>query len=406
MMRKVVTRLVWLAVLGGLAAGGWWWWQRRQQSAAREARGQVRTEVVAKGKLTVKAAASGTITPHRKVDVKSRASGEVVEILVKPGQAVAANALLVRLDPYNAERELDRRRTTLAELQAQLQEALAGVGVAQLQSKEAKSDARVQSDGVDMGLVAPNSRRTSKNQAAIASKTVVQRQAQVARIEAQITSAKVDVTIAERTVAETQIHAPFAGTVLNINIEIGDIVASAVTNFNGGTALLTLADLSDLRVVGQVDEAQIARVKGGQPAEIRVDAYPDRAFEGRVEAVSLIGVNVTNVVSFDVEVVVTDKDRALLRPGMTADVEIAAQTVTNVVVIPLSAILTKGTERFVRMADGSERKVEVGPHDQASIAVIAGLEVGEAIQPIGAQPKDEAGAPKGMFQMGGGRGRR
>lgn len=405
-MKRALKWLIWLVVLGGLGFGGWTLWKKRTEAAALEAQGNTTTVAVAKGKLIVKAQASGVIEAHKKVQLKSRASGEVVEILVKEGQTVAKGDRLVRLDPYTAERQLELQRTNLAQLEAQLAEAKANLGIAQVQAKEARSDAKVQTDGVTMGLVAPTQKRSAKSQSVVAQKTVEQRQAQIARIAAQIDSAKVDVTIAERTLKETETFAPFAGTVLDIAVELGDIV-SAGTSFNGGVAMMTLADLSDLRVIGQVDEAQIAKVTKDQTAEIRVDAYPDRAFEGRVETVSLLGVNLSNVVSFAVEFVVTDKDRGLLRPGMSADVDVRSKVLDGVLLVPLTAIITRGPDRFVRAGDGSEKKVVVGPHDGAKIVIVSGLAEGEAIRPIGAAAKSAEGKPSGgLFSPPKGMGRK
>src|SRR5690606_17068573 len=100
--------------------------------------------------------------------------------------------------------------------------------------------------------------------------------------------------------------APIAGTVLNVAVERGSIVASAVTNVGGGSALATIADLSDLRVIGQIDESQIGKVHVDQEATLRVNAYPNRGFTARVIRVSPLGVTETNVVTFDVELAVTD----------------------------------------------------------------------------------------------------
>lgn len=403
-LRKLRTWLVWLLVLGGLGGGGYWWQKRRAKDEAESAAAAVRTTQVERGTLTVKAAASGTISPHRRVDVRSRSPGEVIQILVTEGQTVDAGAQLVKLDPYNADRELELRRATLARLEAELAQAEAAVGVAKVQAGEARSDAKVQADGVAMGLVAPTAKRTSKSQASVASRTVTQREAQVAVIRAQITSANVDIVKAERSRAETEIVAPFKGTILSIGVEIGDIVSSAITSVGGGTAMITLADLSDLRVIGQVDEAQIARVKRGQSAEIRVDAYSDRVFVATVERVSQLGVALNNVVSFDVELRVTDNDRALLRPGMTADVEIASETIEKALLVPLTAIATRGDERLVRLPGGGEKIVKTGPHDGVKIVIREGLDEGEAILPIAAQPK--AADSKGPSLLGPPRGAR
>lgn len=320
-----------------------------------------RTLMIQKGMLVETAAASGKIAPHAQVDVKSRASGQVIEILVKEGQRVAANDLLVRLDPVDTQRVVESARIALKRLQAQLADAKASLAVARLQSKEAKAALDVIKQGTDLGVVAGTAQRTASSSSQIAAYSVASRQAQIEAMEAQIEAAKIDLAVAERHVTETEIHAPFAGTVLAVGVEIGTIVSSATANVNGGSAVVTLADLSDLRVIGQIDEANIGRVAPGQDVKVRVDAYPDRAFTGKVERVSPLGVATSNVVTFDVEIIITDADKGLLRSGMSSDVEIVTRQLDGVMLVPLTAITSRGPARFVRLPDGTEKKVQTAP---------------------------------------------
>lgn len=397
--------LIPLIILG--AGGGTAWYLVQDSAAATEQTGQ-RTIAVRTGELVENATASGLIEPHTQVEVKSRTSGEVVEILVEEGQQVAAGELLIRLDPVDAERELESKKIALRKLEAQLGQAKAGLTVTQLQATEARANAKVQQEGTELGVVSGTATRTATSASRVATAQVAAKQADIVQVEASIESAKVDVMLAERRVAETRIMAPFGGTVLAVNVEIGTIVSSALTNVNGGSGIITLADLSDLRVVGQIDEAQIGKVAKDQPVQVRVDAYPDRAFEGIVERVSPLGVNTSNVVTFDVEIRVTDKENGLLKSGMSADVEITTKKTEGALLIPLTAIGTKNGERFVRLASGEERFIKTGQNDGARIQVIDGLVEGDRIQasavtqPTTAAAQGQTNSP--FPGMGGGRG--
>lgn len=361
---------------------------------------------VEKGALTETASATGTIVPVRQVDVKSRTSGEVVEVLVTEGQEVAEGELLFRIESIEAERNVAKSKAALERLQAQLAQARASLTIARYQAAEAKVTGDLDAQGVELGVVAPDQKRSSTNQARIAAATVQQRVADIAAMEAQIKTAELEVQVAELNLSYTRIVAPFSGTVLALGIEKGTMVASGITNVSGGTAALTLGNLADLRVTGQLDEAQVAKVHKGQEVEIRVDAYPDRKFAGVVEAVAPLGKTVANVVTFEVEIRVTDKDKDLLRSGMSADLEIITQRIADALFVPLTAIVTKGPARFVKLPDGSEKRIKTGPTDGSRIVVLEGLAEGEQIQAIGATARNNNGTQSrsgGPFPMGGGR---
>ena len=349
-----------------------------------------------KGELTETAAASGTIKPVRQVDVKSRTSGEVIEVLVVEGQKVAEGDLLFRLDPTETERSVLKAKATLDRLNAQLLQSKASLTIARYQAADARVDKDIDAQGVELGVVSDTTKRASTAAARIASATVTSRLADIASMEAQIKTAELDVQVAELNLAYTRIVAPFSGTVLALNVEKGTIVASGITNISGGTAALTLGSLDELRVVGQIDEAQVSKVAKDQVVQIRVDAYPDRFFAGMVIAVSPLGKTVSNVVTFDVEIRVTDKEAALLRSGMSADLEIITRKIDGAIFVPLTAIVSKDGARYVKLANGKEQKVTTGATDGSRIVVTDGLAEGTEIQAIGASAKAPvAAAPSG-----------
>lgn len=362
-----------------------------------EATAGVTYVVVERGSLLETAAASGTIEPSVQVEVKSRASGEVIEVLVREGQTVAAGDLLVRLDPSDAERAVREARVAARRSAAEVGQARANLAIAEIDQAAADTDRDVSARGTALGLVAESADRATDRARAVAETTVALRRAQVAASAASLAGARLEVDEAERRRTETDIRAPIAGTVLSVAVERGSIVASAVTNVGGGAALVTLADLTDLRVVGDVDESQIGRVAVGQAVQIRVDAYPDRTFAGRVERVSPLGTTTSNVVTFDVEMVITDADKSLLRSGMSADVEIETGRFADVLLVPLTAVRTSQGRRYVRLANGESRTIVLGASDGVRAVVVRGLREGDRLRVGGDTAVNAPAAPSGPF---------
>jgi HlyD family secretion protein len=365
-----------VVTVAALGVAGWFAWSR-YGNRPDEAGGP--TIVVARGDLTEVAAASGTVEPHVQVEVKSRAAGAVVEVLISEGQRVEAGDVLIRLDPADMERALREARTAERRSAAELSQARASLNVASLEHKEAEAALAVAKKGVGMGLSSAEAERIAANKASVASANVKLRQAQLAATQAAIDVAHLDVEDAERRLSETTIRAPMAGTVLSLLVERGSIVSSALTNVGGGTTVATIADLSDLRVIGAIDEAQVSRVAVGQDVAIRVDAYPNREFDGKVERVAPLGRTQSSVVIFDVEIVVTDAEASLLRSGMSADLEITTGRQESVLLVPLTAVQSRGAQRFVRTDTGEQRRIETGPNDGARIVVLSGLDEGDVI---------------------------
>lgn len=359
---------------------------------------------VQQGEIVETASATGRIEPAVQVEVKSRASGEVIEVLVEEGAEVEAGQLLFRLDPRDAARALEDARVTLRRVQAELAQSRANLSVTEAQARDAQATRGVSARGAELGLVSMESDRASVTSVEVAQANVQLRNAGVQASSAALAAQRLSVADAEQRLAEMEIRAPIAGTVLAVTIERGSIVASAVTNVGGGTAIATIANLSDLRVIGAIDEAQIARVAVDQQVEIRVDAYPDRSFTGEVIRVSPLGVIETNVVTFDVEIRVTDPDASLLRSGMSADLSIETGR-SEGVLVPLAAIHTEGRRRVVELESGEMRTIRTGQTDGRRILVREGLSPGDRIRVGGAVPTVTA-PTKSIIPTGRGGGRR
>jgi len=379
----------------GLVAATLLVWQYGQKPE----KGPVQSQLarVTRGSLVERASASGTVQPDIQVEVKSRASGEVIELAVAPGDQVQAGKLLVRLDPTDEERSVREARASYAAVRARLAQAKASLAVAQAEAKEADAKFTVRQQGLEKGIVSAEENRSAKHAAEVAHNNIALREADILSAKSEIERAQLAIDEANRRLEETTIRAPITGTVLSVLVEKGTIISSGITNVGGGTTLLTVADLSRLYVVGDLDEAQVGKVQPQQNVEIHVDAYPDRVFRGRVESISPLGKETSNIVTFDVKVIVTDKDTHLLRSGMKADLEIITSDLKNALLVPIMAIGSEGRHRYVVLASGERRPVETGTTDGSRIAVLNGLAEGDEVMVTTQAKSSPAGFRPGLF---------
>jgi HlyD family secretion protein len=208
--------------------------------------------------------------------------------------------------------------------------------------------------------------------------------------QAKVTSAQATLEDAQAALEAATLVAPFDGTVISTGAEVGDLVSSS-------TVVVTLADLSDLRVQAVVDETDISQVQVGQEVEITFDAFPGQKFQGKVLEVPLQGNLVQNVVTYDVPVSLEGAEKVSLKPGMTANLKITVGERENVLLVPALAV-QQGEEGNVVMVEGSSRgaavatPVELGLSDGEYVEVVRGLNEGDKVV-IEYQPVTETTFP-------------
>jgi len=271
----------------------------------------IQTTAVVRGDLMISAEATGTVEPIRKVEVKSKASGEVLRLHVDIGDEVEPGALLAEVDPRDvrnafdqAEADLDVARARLEISQAQLErsEELLRLGVISTQEHESRS------------LDFANSRAT-------------------------LVRAETNYELSQLRMSDVTIRAPLAGTVLEKNVEEGQVIQSASQNVSGGTTLMVMANLESMQVRTLVDETDMGGIRPGMQANVTVEAYPTRLFIGLVEKIEPQAIVQQNVTMFPV-IVQLDNDSGLLRPGMNAEVEVELAQAIGVLLIPNNAVVT------------------------------------------------------------------
>lgn len=261
--------------------------------------------------LVLRAEASGEVEPIRTVEVKSKASGEILKVHVETGDYVVAGTLLAEVDPRDVQNALDQAEADLASARVQL------------------STTRAQRQRVE-ALRASEVVTQQEYESAVSAE---------ASAQTGLVRAETNARLARERSRDVTIRAPISGTIITRAVEPGQIIASATSNVSGGTSLFTMADLSEVQVRARVDETDIGKVKPGQEARVTVEAYAGRPFTGTVLKVEPQAVVEQNVTMFPVLVRLANPD-GLLKPGMNADVAMETDRRDDVVAIPTGAITT------------------------------------------------------------------
>jgi len=219
---------------------------------------------------------------------------------------------------------------------------------------------------------------------ALANKVQIElKQKDLEAAEASVTRAKVSLKAAQDRLADTIVRAPISGTILQRNVEEGQVITSSMGAMAAaGTLLVTMADLENVYVKTEVDETDIGKVKPGQSVTITLDAFPERTFDGTVLRVAPQGRAVQNVTTFEVTTEIKNPSK-ILKPGMNASVEIHAVDIRDVLVVENEAIMDmRGRKIVYPVVDGQPTQpveVTIGERGWDTTEIIFGLEEGEEV---------------------------
>ena len=262
--------------------------------------------------IVLSAQAAGIIEPDTTVEVKSKASGEILDLRVETGELVERGTLMVRIDQRTP-------RNNLAQAEAELEVAKAQLANALAQKRRA-----------DELFTSQSITETEHEKADL---DYANAKATVVRAEVQVENARIRMD-------DTDVRAPITGTIIEKNVERGQVISSPTSDVGGGTVLLQMADLNLVQVRTLVDETDIGKIQPGFPATVLVAAFPNRPFEGSVLKIEPQAVTQQNVTMFPVLIRI-DNRGLLLKPGMNAEVEIHIGRHDGVLAVPNAALRTR-----------------------------------------------------------------
>ncbi len=315
--------------------------------------------------------ANGYVVARTKASVSSKISGRLEYLGVTEGSVVKKGDVIARLESADYAAALSQTQAALAQSRAALLEARAD-------RDQLRRDDERSRQLFEKGMIA-------QQEAESAASRLQAAEARVALQEAQIRAAEAAGEVARANLENTVIRAPFDGTVLRKDAEVGEVVAPSVTA--GGLtrgAVVTMADLETLEVEVDVNEAYISQITDGQPARIQLNAYPDTTFAGRVR--QIVPTADRQKATVLVKVSVLDKDPRIL-PEMGAKVEFveeagAASAGPARVFVPAGAVREEGGLQVVWLVfdDKLERRpVDAGPVSGDRREVRSGLSGGEQV---------------------------
>ena len=289
--------------------------------------------------ITALVRAPGKIEPRTQVKISADIMGKIVRLAVKEGDHVKAGQLLLQLDDAQVRASHSQSRAALATARARKSEADKALVVANSSHERQKAlyEQKLLSNAEwDQATSSFESARVS---AAAASEEVARAEAALAGVSDNL--------------SKTRFVAPIDGVVSALNVEAGEVVVMGTMN-NPGTQILVVSDLSRMLVRADVDETDVVNMQLGQKAKITVDALPDTTFEGTVAEIGNTAKRdqlaaADGQTNFEVKVVF-DQNVPAVRPGMTADVEIATATRTKTNGVPIQAVVVRTQRELDRAA--------------------------------------------------------
>ena len=337
---------------------------------------------VSEKKLEVSIEASGIIEAIASVEIKSKASGEILYLGAEVGDTVEKGSMLGQIDQRTPKNILDQSKSDLEASKVRLDNAKSQFERgAELHSKGSISD----KDYEDI------------------QENYAQAKSTVVRTEVSYENAKIALD-------DTVVRSPVAGTIITRPVEVGQVISSPTMAVGGGTILMTLADLSKVRVRALVDEIDVGKVSIGQVVSIKVAAYRDKEFFGTVSKVEPLAKIEQNVTTFPVLIDI-DNDENLLLLGMNTDVVIeilnkdvsvtapsmslrtrkdiySAASILNIPSEDVDTFLVERVkgENFNKFIVIKETKkgpklawVEIGVSDLANVEIVSGLSEGDTV---------------------------
>lgn len=378
---RIQRKHAWL--LGGVAlvvAGGAWWALHRGPEPT-----EVQVAAVGREDLQAKVTANGKVQAQRKVDLSATVAGQVTRLAVKEGDVVKKGQLLLQIDAANP-------RAAARSSEASVQALIRDLESAHANRDQARLDARRAEDNHKANIISNADLDRARTALATAEATALAAERRVEQARATFEGAR-------DTLSKTTVVSPIDGIVTAKRVEEGEVAVIGVLN-QPGTVLLTVSDMSVVETEMEVDETSIPAVKLGQESRIRIDAYPNRTFEGIVTEVGnspIVKTGTQNeAIKFKVKIQIKNPPPEV-KPGLSVQADILTGFKGQALVVPLQALVVRDIERKpgeapkpgapreeegVYLMDGGKARfqaIKTGLLGELSTEVTDGLKGGESL---------------------------
>jgi HlyD family secretion protein len=330
----------------GIAGGGMLWYLLHGTDEA----AAFRTAQVKRGDLLVSISATGTLVPEEVIDVGAQIAGQIVSFgqdaagrTVDYGSAVEAGTVLAKIDDSLYSADAAQAEAQVQSGKAALQRAEADLVQLRAKLNQAERDwQRAQKLGPSEAL-AEASFDAYRSAYETAAANVAVGQAAILQAKASLAQSEALLRRAQRNLSYTTIRSPVKGVIIDRRVNIGQTV---VASLNAPSLFLIAKDLKRMQVWVAVNEADIGKIRTGQPVNFTVDAFPGESFRGEVGKIRLNASMTQNVVTYTVEVV-TDNSSGRLLPYLTANVQFELARRTDVLKVPNAALRFRPTSEQI-----------------------------------------------------------
>ncbi len=355
--------------------------EEKSQTAAKpeEAGLPVKVTRVGRGELVMRLNSPGEAVTERRIVLKAEVPGTIKDLNVKEGKHVRGGDLLIELDEREYNLKLERadalRLRYLSELLLEKQFAeqekepdpKAAERVKQAEEKFSRA-----SSLFTQGLLSRDEIEKARKEYELVLIETGRMKEEIMASAKGLTQAEIDVKIAQMELDKTKIKAPFSGIITDIKVSPGETISA-------GRELFTLVDISQIKVQAKILESEVGKIKTDQEASLKFSAYPGRTFKGLVEAISPV-INPEDK-TCTVHILI-ENPAGEIKPGMHAEVEIAADIYKDRLLVPQEAVLVRGGRRLIFVVEDDLAKwryIEAGLENEDYVEILDGVKEGEMV---------------------------
>jgi len=361
---KTIIILISIVIVFGVAL--YYLWQKNQEDPI-----TYTSESPTEETITVKTVATGSIVPKEEILIKPNISGVIEEIFIEAGEYVKQGDLIAQIRVIPNVSNLTSAKNSIASNQTALQ-------TAEINFKTQKAIYDRQKALFDKGVISANDFDQVNNTYLQAKQQVEQSRINLTQSRQNYDIIKTGTTSGLGSIAQTQVRATVSGMVLDVPVEVGNQVIEA-NNFNEGTSIASLADVTKMIFEGKVDESEVGKIKEGLPLEITVGAIEDKKFDATLDYIAPKGVAENGAIQFEIKGSLKKMDSTFIRAGLSANASIILDKAENVLAIKEALVQydEKTKAPFVEVEVGDqkfERKdIELGISDGIFVEVKSGI---------------------------------
>jgi HlyD family secretion protein len=321
-------------------------------------------ETVSRGNIEKRTVATGRMNPRNEILIKPQMSGIISEVHKEAGEKVQAGDIIATIQ--------------VVPDMVNLSNAESRVSRAQIAADQSRSNYE-------------RDRRLYENQ--VISREEFERvqleyrnsQEELRAANDNLSLVRTGITQSTARMSNTLVRSTVSGTILDVPIRVGNSVIQA-NNFNDGTTVASVADLSDMLFVGRIDETEVGRLSVPMPMEITIGAMPDRKVPASLEYIAPKGLQEGGAVLFEIKAALEVPEDVFIRAGFSANADIILDKRTDVLTIPESTLTFNGDSAFVFIVTNENpqeferRQVQIGLSDGIHIEVTSGLSLDEKVR--------------------------